>query len=161
MWDTNYHYSGNHVTVHKCNTLICCIPSISTMSYVKYISVKTKQNKRPLRQNNHISFYWLKSVASISTLPVESGNSNSYIVRGRSLPSLETHEDLGGLCGTHKIGERPLLSAFNRVTDVFTVMLALPLEERLFPSQANLEQRSLCWYWEPWYLGSSFFRDSP
>lgn len=64
-------------------------------------------------------------------------------VQGRSLPSLETHEDLGDLCGTHKIGERPLLSAFNGITDVFTVMLALPLEERLFHSQANLEQRSL------------------
>lgn len=70
----------------------------------------------------------MKSVAGISTLTRELGNSNSYIIEGRNLPSLETHEDLGGVCGTHKIRGGPLSAALYLITDVFTVMPALPLE---------------------------------
>ena len=53
-----------------------------------------KQNKwLLLGPSNQSCFYLVKSIAEISTLPVELGNSNSYIVEGSSLLSLETHED--------------------------------------------------------------------
>lgn len=66
-----------------------------------------------LRQSDFIFFYWFKicflDLSSSCAVP----EIQTHIIEERSLPSLETREDLGSLCGTHETEKRSLFSALD------------------------------------------------